>query len=324
MSTSSTAIYPGPSVESPAQRRWKRFARILAILVAFLTLVMVFWGGTVTTLQAGDSEPTWSFRFWEWFQPWSSFQGGHFFEMTHRQLGTVIGFLTILLAIVLWKTETRFWVRSLGLTVLALVIIQGILGGLRVLVVFDPEVQGSALKIFSTTDPYLLRIVAAMVHGALGHAIFGLLVAIVLAVSPGWFSQVYPVPAPACRSIRTFAGIAVAVVFLQLILGTYLRHAGWITLGVIAHACGALLTGLYAVLLAFAAGDLGPAVKVIRRPALFLAMMVQIQIFFGIYSYVMPTASLIRTTHQMIGSVLLAASVVLMLRAWNHLRVVNP
>jgi cytochrome c oxidase assembly protein subunit 15 len=314
----------GTTIEiTGAPARGRAWARALAVGVAAATLLMVFAGGAVTTLQAGDSEPTWSVRFWEWFRPWSELHGGHFYEMTHRQLGTVIGFLAVALAVVLWKGEPRTAVRVVGLAALALVIAQGVLGGLRVLVVFDPGVQSAAMKVTGAAEPLRLRAAAAMVHGALGHALFALMVAIATVTSPRWFRDLHTVPRDAVAGTRRLAAITVAVVFAQLILGTYLRHAGWMTFAVIVHAAGALLTALYAVLVAFQAGALGPAAGGIRRPALFLALGVQAQVFLGVYSYVVPRALFMRTVHQVAGSVLLALGVVLVLRARRHLRAIG-
>ena len=39
----------------------------IALLLTAATLLLIIVGGGVTTLRAGDTEPTWSLRFWEWF-----------------------------------------------------------------------------------------------------------------------------------------------------------------------------------------------------------------------------------------------------------------
>src|SRR5207244_11709101 len=69
--------------------------------------------------------------------PVSKWVGGILFEHTHRLIASAVGFLTIILAIWLWRSEGRSWVRNLGLVALAGVILQGILGGLRVTMLKD-------------------------------------------------------------------------------------------------------------------------------------------------------------------------------------------
>ena len=58
--------------------------------------------------------------------------GGIYYEHVHRLLGSLVGLVTLVLAVHLWRTEPRRWLRRLGFGALALVIVQGILGVLRV------------------------------------------------------------------------------------------------------------------------------------------------------------------------------------------------
>src|SRR5438477_360755 len=63
--------------------------------------------------------------------PVSKWIGGIFFEHTHRLIASTVGFLTIILAVWIWRSENQS-LRNLGLTAVAGVVLQGILGGLRV------------------------------------------------------------------------------------------------------------------------------------------------------------------------------------------------
>src|SRR5207244_9587753 len=81
------------------------------------------------------------------------------FEHTHRLMGSLVGFLTIILAVWLWVGEDRQWVRNLGVIALGGVIAQGILGGLRVAMMKDE------IGIF---------------HACIAQAFLGLLVFVVL------------------------------------------------------------------------------------------------------------------------------------------------
>src|SRR5688572_14997168 len=91
-------------------------------------------GGLVTSHGAGMSVPDWpnSYGYNMFTFPPSKWVGGIFYEHTHRLMGTVVGMLSIALTIVAWRTESRRWVRWLATAVLGAVILQGVLGGLRV------------------------------------------------------------------------------------------------------------------------------------------------------------------------------------------------
>ena len=60
-------------------------------------------------------------------------KGGVFYEHGHRMIASTVGFLTIALAVGLWRNDDRKWLKSLGVASLVAVIAQGVLGGLTVL-----------------------------------------------------------------------------------------------------------------------------------------------------------------------------------------------
>jgi cytochrome c oxidase assembly protein subunit 15 len=136
--------------------------------------------------------------------PVSKWVGGILFEHTHRLMGSVVGFLTIILAVWLWLREDRPWVRSLGVIALGGVILQGILGGLRVTMMKDE------IGIF---------------HACIAQAFLGLLVVIALATTNFWQTlaslRIDPLK---FTQIKTLAiGITLAI-YLQLALGATMRH----------------------------------------------------------------------------------------------------
>src|SRR2546421_7607448 len=105
-----------------------------ALLTALATLVLICFGGLVTSHEAGLAVPDWptTFGYNMFFFPISKWVGGIFYEHTHRLVASAVGFLTIILAAWLWIKEERRWLRWLGVLALAAVIVQGVLGGLRV------------------------------------------------------------------------------------------------------------------------------------------------------------------------------------------------
>src|SRR2546426_8755853 len=61
--------------------------------------------------------------------------GGIFYEHSHRLIGAAVGLLTLGLAAALWGAGG--WFRWLGLAAVVAVVAQGVLGGLRVVLLED-------------------------------------------------------------------------------------------------------------------------------------------------------------------------------------------
>ncbi len=141
--------------------------------------------------------------------PVSKWIGGVLFEHTHRLIASIVGFLTIILAVWLWRTEDRPSVRTLGLIAVAGVILQGVLGGLRVTMLKDQ------IGIF---------------HACLAQAFLGLIVLIAIITTNFWRTidrnstvlngQVYQ----RFRRIEQIAIATTIAIYAQLALGATMRH----------------------------------------------------------------------------------------------------
>ena len=92
--------------------------------------------------------------------------GGIFYEHGHRMVASFVGFLTVILAIWLWKRDDRPFVRRLGWVALAVVVTQGILGGITVL--------------------FFLPAPISVMHACLAQAFFCIMVSLALVTSSGW------------------------------------------------------------------------------------------------------------------------------------------
>src|ERR1700704_1224408 len=92
----------------------KRLLHWYAVAAAASVLLLICSGGGVPSHEAGMAVPDWpnSFGYNMFLFPVSRWVGGVFFEHTHRLIASSVGFLTIILAIWLWRTEDRQWVRN--------------------------------------------------------------------------------------------------------------------------------------------------------------------------------------------------------------------
>ena len=111
-----------------------RLAHRLAVLTAAATGVLIVLGGLVTNTGAALAVPDWPTTFGHnmFLYPWSQMVGGILYEHSHRLIGSAVGMLTVALAVALWLTEERRWVRRLGALAVVAVVVQGVLGGMRV------------------------------------------------------------------------------------------------------------------------------------------------------------------------------------------------
>jgi len=97
-----------------------------AVCVALCTLLLIFAGGFVTSTGSGLAVPDRPLSFGQVFP---ERKGGVAYEHGHRMAAALVGFLTVVLAIWLWKRQPRGWVRLLGALSVLAVVAQGILGG---------------------------------------------------------------------------------------------------------------------------------------------------------------------------------------------------
>ena len=156
----------------------------------------------VTSKGVGLAVPDWptTFGYNMFAFPVSQWVGGILFEHTHRLIASTVGFLTIILAVWLWRVEPRKWVRNLGWAALGAVVLQGLLGGLRVTLLKDE------IGIF---------------HACLAQAFLGLLVFIALVTSRGWIR----LPSHSLPSgLVGLVLLTTAVIYGQLALGATMRH----------------------------------------------------------------------------------------------------
>jgi heme a synthase len=140
-----------------------------AVAAAASVLLLICSGGLVTSHEAGMSVPDWpnSFGYNMFLFPVSRWVGAVFFEHTHRLIASGVGLLTVALCVALFGIEKRRWVKTLGVIAVVAVVVQGVLGGLRV-----------------TENNALL----GLFHGCLAQSFFCLMATIALVTSRFWLT----------------------------------------------------------------------------------------------------------------------------------------
>src|SRR6266496_2792649 len=183
-----------------------RWLNRIAWLTCLATLLLICSGGMVTSKNVGLAVPDWptTFGYNMFLFPISKWVGGILFEHTHRLMGSLVGFLTIILAVWLWLSEDRQWVRKLGAIALAGVILQGILGGIRVTMMKDE------IGIF---------------HACVAQAFLGLLVVIALVTTNFWRGLAnQPIDLQKFAALKALAIAITVAIYVQLALGATMRH----------------------------------------------------------------------------------------------------
>lgn len=280
----------------------------LALLTTIATFPLLFVGGLVTSMGAGLAVPDWptTFGYNMFLYPWAKMVGGIFYEHSHRLIGSLVGLLTVALAATLWWKESQPWLRWLGVVALVAVIIQGVLGGLRVV---------------------LLQHTLAIIHACFAQAFFVLAASLTLFTSMEWRTPPVQKRIPDGDRIRRLALLTVVLMYGQLICGAVLRHTGeW----AVVHFVGAALVALHIALLSVRVRQSAADIPGISRPAILLDCLLIFQLLLGLGAYVgkyteigmalNPFLILLATSHVVVGAFMLVTGVVLTLRAYRILR----
>lgn len=197
-----------PSLQ-PSELDWT-WRRRFSICTVLVTIVLLSWGAVVTSIGAGMAFPDWptslgSYNLLNPVEGWWLIPA-YLAEHGHRLIASLVGILTVGLAVWTWWADPRGWMRKLGAAAVLLVVVQGVLGGLRVLWV---------------------SIDMAMVHACVAQLFFALLVAMTLFVTDTWRKGRDVLPSGnVTRRLRRLSYATAAVIYIQIVLGALLRHPG--------------------------------------------------------------------------------------------------
>ena len=183
--------------------------RVSVLALAGATSVLLLLGGTVTTYRVGMAVPDW---------PQTMGQGmfsypldemlesglGVTLEHSHRLWATLVGLISILVVLTMWLHRVRRATVLLAVVSLLLVIVQGVLGGTRVI---DNRQE------------------LAFVHGAFAQLYYATVIALVVVSGASWQSAARGVRTGSAR-LAPLADLGTGLVYVQVVLGAWLRHSG--------------------------------------------------------------------------------------------------
>ena len=293
-----------------------------AILTAWCTFGLIFVGGLVTSTGSGLAVPDWPLAFGQVFP---EMVGGVLYEHGHRMAASIVGLLTVALTVWICVKEERKSVRWLALLGLGAVILQGLLGGITVLLELPTAVS--------------------VTHALLAQVFLCVTVALAMVTHPRWGGPRRVKASGTASDIQKLCMATTAVVFLQLLLGALMRHthAGlsipdfplafgrWIpplsdprVVIHFMHRLGAVaVTGFvcWTVAVLFRRHSNDP--KLIR-PACGLAALLVFQIILGALTIWTRKAVIPTTSHVTVGAAVLAVSLILVLRSWERREIRTP
>lgn len=271
-----------------------------AVFTACCTFFLIIAGALVTGNDAGLAVPDWPLSYGSLTPPMI---GGIFYEHGHRMVASFVGLLTIILAVWLWKKDDRPFVRRLGWIALAVVITQGILGGITVL--------------------FFLPAPVSVMHACLAQAFFCIVSSLALLTSESWKRSERGVAGDTKGvSMRQLSVWTTASVYGQLILGAALRHS---KTGLLWHIFGAFIVTFLAVWTVARVYKYYADVASLFRPAMILGILLAAQLSLGVGSYLVRLASredvqpgalmvAVTTAHVATGAAVLVTSLLLTLQ----------
>ena len=294
--------------DSMVERSVPRWVHVWAILTVIVTAPLLVLGGLVTTRRVGMADPVWPTTPWYlFFASWHEPRPGFLIEHAHRFAGYTVGILVIVLAVGMWRTARTNGLRWLGIACLIAVILQGLLGGFRVVL---NELVGTDL---------------AAVHGVCAQIVFCILVSAAYYTAPTLPTG--EAADDARRRLNGTATILVLLVFMQLVWGSLVRHNPTPLMQRL-HLFTAFAVVSAAVWLIFSIHAAGASWSRLRATSFLLGMFLILQVVLGIeawmgkfasgvlYDLQVPTSGqiFVRTAHVLVGTGIFATSVVLVLQ----------
>ncbi|HUK66180.1 MAG TPA: COX15/CtaA family protein [Anaeromyxobacteraceae bacterium] len=167
-----------------------------ALGTAAATFVLLVIGGLVHATGSSLACPDWPLCYGQFFPP---MVGGVLFEHGHRLAALTVVVLTGVLAVRVFRSRGRSGSRALATLALLLLSVQAVLGGLTVL--------------------YRLPLLVSTAHLATSMAFFSTVICLAARLRPSSLPRLE-------RRPRALVGLCVLLVYVQIVLGGFVRHTG--------------------------------------------------------------------------------------------------
>jgi len=181
----------------------RRYTKFLCVVTLFLILL----GALVKSTESGLSVPDWPTTYGKFMfaYPLNKMAGGIKYEHTHRMLASIVGLLTLILAIWMLRVEKlAAWIKRLGIFAFLTVVAQGVLGGLTVL--------------------FFLPVWLSTLHGVLAQTFFLVIIFIAYAFSIERHQRWNIEEESYNPQFLRWAIVLMGMVYIQLIIGNIMRH----------------------------------------------------------------------------------------------------
>ena len=181
------------------------WVRRLSKLLVISTLLLIFAGALVKSHEVGLSVPDWptSYGYQMFSFPLTDMIGGIFYEHGHRMIATIVGLMTLILAFTIYYTDHRLWLKKTAFFALGLVIIQGLFGGLTVLLFLPTPVS--------------------VIHAILAQTFLMVTILISYGLSKERANRMLN-ESTDYKVLRFPTYLVTSIVFIQLIIGALMRH----------------------------------------------------------------------------------------------------
>ena len=276
----------------------------VGIVATFFTVIA---GGLVTSFEAGLAVPDWpnSFGSNMFLYPLAKMTGGIYYEHAHRLYGALVGLTTVVFTIVLLRGDRDPAVKKLALLATAMVITQGLMGGVRVTGSLTMAEQPA-------TEP---NTVLAIIHGTFGQIFLMTMVILAVLVTPAFRRAV----SSNDKALRMALPLVIVLV-AQLAMGAMARHLSTeerpLHLMAMCHMTFAVVVALKTCLVGLRARE-DSFRWIVRTLGTGLLAIVGVQVVLGVAAMVAvlfesdpPTAlqALVAPAHQANGALLLGSA----------------
>src|SRR6266852_5777327 len=276
-----------------------------SVFVVLWTVLLFVAGALVTSKDAALSVTDWPTSHGTLVPPLSSLQGGDLFEFSHRAVAGGLGILVLVLAAWLWATESRVWLRWLGVVAVLGVAVQAILGGQVVI--------------------RLLHYWLPVIHACFAQIVFGAVLGIAVFTSRWWVSNRPQLEDSGTPSIHSVAILNAAGIYLQVILGAGFRHR---EIPIWPHMAGAMVVLGMVVWTAVALRKRFAQSREISMARIMLHAIFGTQFLLGFGAYwsrlttvdapqPMPVMVYLTVIHSVVGAILFAFSILIVLMCYR-------